>query len=120
MLPELEYYAVFQERFPEHTAEIKNNFKNIHWGTHNFKTHGLVSTGSTISCQSTERKAFRQLAENRVKQDVLIFDHLGSGLVVAEKSFLARVVALGKNRSGVLKGLEQGKKKIESTVSVKA
>jgi hypothetical protein len=116
MLPELEYYAVFQERFPEHTVEMQNNFKKINWGTHNYKTHGVVNTGSTISCQSSERKAFRQLAENRVKQDILIFDHLGSGLVVAEKSFLARVVALGKNRSGVLKGLEQGKKKIESTI----
>ena len=115
MLPELEYYAVFQERFPEHTLEMQNNFKNIHWGTHNYKTHGTVNTGSTISCHASERKAFRQLAENRVQQDVLIFDHLGSGLVVAEKSFLARIVALGKNRSSVLKGLEQGKKNIEST-----
>jgi hypothetical protein len=51
-----------------------------------------------------------------LKQDVLIFDHIGSGLVVAEKSFLARVVALGKDRSSVLEGLEQGKKNIESTI----
>ena len=120
MLPELEYYAVFHDRFPEHTVEMQNNFKKIHWGTHNYKTHGVVNTGSTISCHISERKAFRLLAENQVKQDVLIFDHLGSGLVVAEKSFLARVVALGKNRSSVLKGLDQGKKKIESTLSVKA
>lgn len=120
MLPELEYYAVFQERFPENTVEMQNNFKKIHWGTHNYKTHGIVNTGSTISCLGSERKAFRQLAENRVNQDVLIFDHIGNGLVVAEKSFLARIVALGKNRSIVLKGLEQGKKEIESTISVKA
>jgi hypothetical protein len=117
MLPELEYYAVFQERFPEHTLEMQNKVKNIHWATHNFKTYGMVNTGSTIACHASERKAFRQLAENRVKQDVLIFDHLGSGLVVAEKSFLARIVALGKNRSSVLNGLEQGKKNIESTIS---
>jgi len=117
MLPELEYYAVFQERFPEHTLEMQNKVKNIHWGTHNYKTHGMVNTGSTISCHVSERKAFRQLAENRVKQDVLIFDHLGSGLVVAKKSFLARIVVLGKNRWSVLKGLEQGKKNIELTLS---
>ena len=116
MLPELEYYAVFQERFPEHTVEMQNNFKKIHWGTHNYKTHSMVHTGSTISCHGSERMAFRQLAENRMKQDVLIFDHIGSGLVVAEKSFLARVVALGKNRSSVLKGIGQGKINIESTI----
>jgi hypothetical protein len=120
MLPELEYYAVFRDRLPEHTVEMQNNFKNIYWGTHNYKTHSMVNTGLTISCHGSERKAFRQLAENRKKQDVLIFDHIGSGLVVAEKSFLARVVALGKNRSSVLKGLEKGKKEIESTISVTA
>jgi hypothetical protein len=117
MLPELEYYAVFQERFPEHTVEMKNNFKKINWGTHNYKTHGVVNTVATIPCHGSERRAFRQLAENSVKQDVIIFDHLGRGLVVAEKSFLARIVALGKNRSTVLKGLEQGKKSIKSTIS---
>ncbi|PLX53115.1 MAG: hypothetical protein C0611_06850 [Desulfobacteraceae bacterium] len=117
MLPELEYYAVFQERFPDHTIEMQNNFKKIHWATHNYKTRDMVNTRSTIFCHGSERKAFRQLAENRVKQDVLIFDHIGSGLVVAEKSFLARVVALGQNRSSVLKGLEQGKKNIESTTA---
>jgi len=117
MLPELEYYAVFHGRFPEHTVEMRSNFEKIQWGTHNYKTHGMVYTRSTIPCPVTERKAFRQLAENRVKQDVLILDHLGSGLVVAEKSFLARVVALGKDRSSVLRGLEQGKKIIESTLS---
>lgn len=117
MLPELEYYAVFKNRFPEHTVEMKNNFKKINWGTHNYKTHDVVITGSAIFSHCSERRAFRQLAEDRVKQDVLIFDHLGSGLVVAEKSFLARVVALGKSRSSILKGIENGKKKIESTLS---
>ncbi|MFZ0483131.1 MAG: ATP-grasp domain-containing protein, partial [Desulfobacterales bacterium] len=53
MLPELEYYAVFQGRFPEHTLEMQNKVKNIHWGTHNFKTHGMVNTGSTISCHAS-------------------------------------------------------------------
>jgi hypothetical protein len=35
---------------------------------------------------------------------------------VAEKSFLARIIALGKDRAGVLKGLDQGKKDVESTI----
>lgn len=116
MLPELEYYAVFQERFPENTIEMQSNFKRINWGTHYFKTHGVVNTESSVSCHGSEREAFRLLSKDRVKQNVLIFDHLGSGLIVAEKSFLARIVALGKTRSSVLKGLERGKKKIESTI----
>ncbi len=32
------------------------------------------------------------------------------------KSFFARIVALGKDRSSVIEGLEQAKKTIESTI----
>jgi len=116
MLPELEYYAVFQGKFPEHTIEMRNNFKKIHWGTYNYKAHRSVNTISTISPQGSEREAFRRLAEDRVKQNVLVIDHIGGNFVVAEKSFLARIVALGKNHSKVLEGIRQGKNAVESTI----
>jgi hypothetical protein len=116
MLPELEYYAVFRKKFPEHTREMRDNSKKIHWGTHNYKTHDVIHTRSTVFEHRSERDAFRRLAGNRVKQDMLILDHIGGNFVVAEKSFLARVVALGKDRLSVLDGLEQGKKNIESTI----
>jgi hypothetical protein len=116
MLPELEYYAVFQEKFPEHTIGMRGNPKKIHWGTHNYKTHSVVHTRSTRFEQRSERDLFRQLAGNRMKQDVLILDHIGGNFVVAEKSFLARIVALGKDRESVLRGLELGKKNVESTI----
>jgi hypothetical protein len=103
MLPELEYYAVFQEKFPEHSIEMRDNARMIHWG-------------STIFEHGSEQDAFRRLAENRVKQEILILDHIGPDFVVAEKSFLARIIALAKDRAGVLKGLEQGKKDVESTI----
>jgi hypothetical protein len=116
MLPELEYYAVFQEKFPEHCIEMRGNPKKVHWGTYNYKTHGVIHTGSTKFEHRSERDSFRRLAGNRMKQDVLILDHIGGNFVVAEKSFLARIVALGKDRESVLKGLEQGKKNVESTI----
>ena len=37
MLPELEYYAVTESRFPPHTVEMNGNIRNIHWGTYNYK-----------------------------------------------------------------------------------
>ena len=116
MLPELEYYAVFQEKFPEHCIEMHDNPKKIHWGTHNYKTHGVVQTGSTRFEDRSERDAFRRLAENQTKQDVLILDHIGDNFVVAEKSFLARIVALGKDRESILKSLDQAKISVESTI----
>ncbi len=116
MLPELEYYAVFQEKFPEHAVEPHNHSKTIHWGTHNYKTPGIIHTGATIFEHRSERDAFRRLAGNRMEQEILILDHIGPNFVVAEKSFLARIIALGKDRAGVLKGLDQGKKDVESTI----
>jgi hypothetical protein len=116
MLPELEYYAVFQGKFPEHSIEMRNNSKKIHWGTHNYKTNHVIRTESTIFEHRSERDAFRRLAGNRVEQEILILDHIGPNFFVAEKSFLARIVALGKDRASVLKGLEQGKKNVESTI----
>ncbi|MGA8179591.1 MAG: hypothetical protein WB792_06000, partial [Desulfobacterales bacterium] len=62
------------------------------------------------------RDAFRRLGEDRVKQEILILDHIGPNFIVAEKSFLARIIALGKDRASVLKGLEQGKRNVESTI----
>ncbi len=116
MLPELEYYAVFQEKFPEHSVEPSNGFKTIHWGTHNYKTQGTIHTGSEIFEHRSERDAFRRFAENRMEQKILILDHIGPNFVVAEKSFLARIIALGKDRADVLKGLDRGKKNVESTI----
>jgi ATP-grasp domain len=116
MLPELEYYAVFQEKFPENSIEMHDNAKMIHWGTHNYKTHGVIHTGSAIFEHRSERNAFRRLAGNRVQQEVLILDHIGPNFVVAEKSFLARIIALGKDRASVVKGLDLGKKNVEATI----
>ncbi len=116
MLPELEYYAVFQENFPENSVEMCDNPKKIHWGSHNYKTHGLIRTGSTILEYRSERDAFRRLAGKRAAQEILILDHIGPDFIVAEKSFLARIIALGKDRAGVLKGLDQGRKNVESTI----
>ena len=116
MLPELEYYAVEQGRFPENTRELLENPKNIHWGTYNYKTHGSVNTCATIPHNGQEREAFKKIADNRLKRNVLIMDHIGGGFMVADGSFFARIVALGKDRSSVIKGLDSAKKTIASTI----
>jgi ATP-grasp domain-containing protein len=116
MLPELEYYAVEKGRFPKNTREMLENPNNIHWGTYNYKTHQSVNTCATIPHNRQERGTFKKISENQLKKDVLIMDHVGGGFIVAEGSFFARIVALGKDRSSVIEGLEQAKKTIESTI----
>ena len=116
MLPELEYYAVQKERFPKNTVEMLGNPNNIHWGTYNYKTLRSVNTCATIPHNRQELESFKKIGENQLEKDVLIMDHIGNGFIVAEGSFFARIVALGKDRSSVLNGLEQAKKTIEATI----
>jgi hypothetical protein len=116
MLPELEYYAVTEGRFPENTVEMMENPDNIHWGTYYFKNSTMVNTHASIAHNNSQRKAFQSIAENKRQHDCLIMDHIGSGFLATEKSFLARIVALGRDPAGVQQGLEHGKKIIAKTI----
>ena len=116
MLPELEYYAVTEGRFPENTLEMSTNHKNIHWGTYNYKIDRPVYTNGYIPQNSRERRAFRKVADNSLDKDFLILEHIGNDFIVAEGSFLGRIVALGHDHASVRQGLRQGLKTIELTI----
>jgi len=117
MLPELEYYAVTHGRFPDNTVEMKDNIKNIYWGTYNYKIDNMVLTEGYIPQHAREREAFKKVADNRLQKDFLILEHIGSDFIVAQGSFLGRIVALGHDHAGVQQGLKLGKKTIELTVN---
>ncbi len=117
LLPELEYYAVTESRFPENTVEMKNNEKNIHWGTYNYKIDKMICTDGYIPQSSHERDAFQKVARNLLNKDFLILEHIGNDFVVAEGCFLGRIVALGHDPIGVEQGLRLGKKTIELTIN---
>ncbi len=117
MLPELEYYAVTENRFPGNTVEMKNNVKNINWGTYNYKIDNMVCTEGYIPQNSHEREAFKKVAGNHLKKDFLILEHIGNDFIVAQGSFLGRIVALGHDSASVQQGLRLGKKTIELTVN---
>lgn len=117
MLPELEFYAVTEGRFPENTVEMKKNIKNIHWGTYNYKIDDMVFTEGYIPQSLHEREAFRKVADNLLNKDFLIMEHIGNDFIVAQGSFLARIVALGHDHFSVQQGLKLGQKTIELTIS---
>jgi len=117
MLPELEYFAVTEGRFPEGTVEMAKNNKNIHWGTYNYKIDKPVYTNGYIPQNSHEREAFGKVADGMLKKDFLILEHIGNDFIVAEGSFLGRIVALGHDHASVQQGLSQGIKTIELTVN---
>ena len=117
MLPELEYYAVTQGKFPDNTVETVKDTWTICWGTHYCKNQEPVTTCDTIYQNRHEREAFKNMAENKLDEDVLILEHIGSDMFVTEKSFLARIVSLGRDHSSVREGLSRGKKAVERTIS---
>ena len=117
MLPELEYYAVTENRFPPHTMEMKGNIRNIHWGTYNYKLDTAKLTTGYIPQNSYERETFRKVANGELLKDFVILEHPGTNFHVMPGSFLARVVSVARNREDVDEGLCQGVGFITQTIT---
>ena len=115
-LPEIEYYAVTRSELTPQTTEMVGNEHHLHWGTYNYKLSRTVSTNGYIPQSSLEREAFKKVANHELQKDFLILEHIGSDFVVAEGSFLARIVALGHDHESVAQGISQGLKTIELTI----
>lgn len=116
MLPELEYYAVMENRFPSHALEMNGNYRGIHWGTYNYKITALKITKGYIPQNPYERETFRKIAKKELIKDFVILEHLGTNFLVAPGTFLARVVSVARNREDVAEGLCQGVGFIQQTI----
>lgn len=115
-LAELEFYSVSENLFPANTVEMTTNSRNLHWGTYNYKLENTVYTNGYFPQYSGEREAFKRVADGKLKKDFMILEHTGSDFVVAEGSFIGRIVALGRDHESVRQGINQGIKAIELTI----
>ncbi|MFO8083638.1 MAG: ATP-grasp domain-containing protein [Desulfobacterales bacterium] len=113
MLPELEYWAVTHNHFPEHTIELTSNPKNIHWGTYNFKMQKMVRTNGYIPQSTYERETFKKVAGGFLSKDHIILEHIGNDFVVAQGTFIGRIVALGHDSDTVQESINQGLEKLQ-------
>ena len=95
--------------------EMDANFKNLHWGTYNYKIHENVYTNGYFPQYVRERQAFEKVAQGKLKKDFMILEYAGSDFIVAEGSFIGRIVALGDNHASVRQGLSQGRRALETT-----
>ncbi|MCB2215098.1 ATP-grasp domain-containing protein [Desulfofustis glycolicus] len=116
MLPELEYYAVTEGRFPRNTVEMKENLRKIHWGTYNYKIQTKKLTTGYIPQNPYERETFRKVANGELLKDFVILEHPGTNFLVMPGMFLARVVSVARNREDVDEGLCQGVGFIQQTI----
>jgi hypothetical protein len=117
MLPELEYYAVTENRFPSRTVEMEENSRGIHWGTYNHKVDKKEVTNGYIPQNPYERETFRKVARKELVKDFVILEHLGTNLKVMPGTFLARVVSVARTKEDVNEGLCQGTGFIKQTIA---
>lgn len=108
MLPELEYFAVTENRFPPRTVEMTENIRSLHWGTYNHKVSKELITIGYIPQNPYERETFRKVARKELVKDFAILEHLGTNLKVKPGTFLARVISVARSREDVDEGLCQG------------
>ena len=119
-LPELEYYAVLENRFPDNMVEPPAvPDPPLCWGTYNYKLRQSRQTRGYIPQAVHEQESFSRVARGRLCKDYLVLEHVGSGLQVQPGTFLSRVVSIGKNHQDVDEGLNLGRKLIEMTIETR-
>ncbi len=117
-LPELEYFAVTENRFPANVTELDEQAGNIHWGTYNYKLEEDVSTRSSVPQRVDEREMFQAFAAGRSPGGQFgVFEHIGANCVVKAGSFLSRIVAVGGDHDAVQRGLEAGKAQTRASIA---
>jgi len=116
MLPELEYYAVKENRFPSNTIELKDKTDNIYWGTYNMKINNVATTDGYIPQDPNEREVFKKVANKELKKDFIIMEHIGNDFIIKSGTFLGRIVSVANNREDMLSGIEYGKRFLKYTV----
>ena len=117
MLPELEYYAVTEDRFPDNSVELTLNYNTINWGTYNFKVFEEKMTTGYLPHNPYERASFRKVAQGELKNHFVVLEHIGMGYAVLPGTFLARVVSVAESREAVETGLRQGVGFINQTIN---
>jgi len=115
-LPEIEFYAVTENRRPPRMKE-PNHFKtDIFWGTYNYKIDNKLTTHSYLPQQRGEMEMFASVAKNKINKEFMILEHIGQDFFVNEGSFLGRVIATGKNYKDIDDGIEMGRRMINYTI----
>lgn len=117
-LLELEYCAVAEGRFPEHTVEPSPAVgPGFCWGTYNYKTSARVLTIADLPQHRHEREIFGRVAGKEEVGGTVLLEHVGADRTVLAGTFLARTVSVGRDMKAIHAGLNGARKKIIRTIS---
>ncbi len=116
-LPELEYYAVTENRFPENIVEPAPDCRpGFCWGTYNHKTACRVQTRQQLAQDRHEQELFAGAATGEIKKGCVLLEHVGENQTVLPGTFLARTVAVGSCPQLVASTLAGAKEQIQATI----
>ncbi len=118
-LPELEYHAVRESRFPVNTVEPGDASVPLCWGTYNYKLGEKRVTSGYIPQNPHEQESFSLVARGALAKDYVILEHIGSRHLVMPGTFLARAVSVARDLDDVREGLDQARRMIALTVDDK-
>ena len=115
-LPEIEFYAINQNKKAPNIKEPYFFNTNIFWGTYNEKMKNKIQTYSYLPQQRSEIDMFLSVAHNKLKKEYMILEHVGENLILNKGSFLGRVIATGKSYKDVEDGINMGRKMLQFTI----
>ena len=116
-LPELEYWAVTENRFPDTAVEPAPDCRpGFCWGTYNHKTTDMVQTRRQLPQHRHERELFTRVASREQEQGRVLLEHVGENRTVLPGTFLARTVAVGCSPQAVSSTLALAREEIQATI----
>jgi hypothetical protein len=115
-LPEIEFYAVTQNKKAPNLKEIDFFNINLFWSTYNYKIENNLTTNSYIPQQNDEISMFDRIAKNKINKEFMIVEHIGQDFFVNKGSFLGRVISAGKNYKDVDAGIQIGTHLLNYTI----
>ncbi len=115
-LPEIEFYAVTQNKKVPNLQEPDFFNINFFWSTYNYKIENNLTTNGYIPQQNDEISMFNRIAKNKINKEFMIVEHIGQDFFVNKGSFLGRVISVGKNYKDVDAGIQIGIRLLNYTI----
>ena len=116
-LPELEYYAVMENRFPDNAVEPEPACQpGFCWGTYNHKLAQSGRTCTWLKQHCPEKELFQAAGRSGQGRDLILLEHVGRDRVVLPGTFLARSVAVATTHARVSTCLDEARQEIQASL----
>ncbi len=115
-LPELEFYAVTENRLCDNAMELKGYESHLSWSSYNVKMDKDVMTNNYIPHFRYERETFRLIKEGTLAKEYMIIEHVGESMLIKKGSFAGRIISVANSPQEAKRGIEKGKQALLSTI----